>query len=158
MTRSRTRRWCCTALLALATTGGCLRNTSREPLGGTASQVLFGYVLKVSGKDTVRAFGARVWTAPETDRVIADQTGYWEISAGLVPGTYTVHAELEGIAGRAMGVRFPATRDGPNQPLDSRVVVVLGVERTEWPPPGELTRRLPRPTVGPARVRSIPPQ
>jgi len=89
---------------------------------------------------------AQVWTEPQSLAIEADADGYWEITAELTPRTYDVRAELDGVEGRTPRVRAQLGQS-------SKVVIVLGQEETEWPPPTVFERFLPKITKGPKRNR-----
>ncbi|MBK8056869.1 MAG: carboxypeptidase regulatory-like domain-containing protein [Gemmatimonadetes bacterium] len=105
--------------------------------------------MRVSGKDTVLVAGAKVWTDPFTQDAVSDSGGYFSIREGIVPGQYRVLAELEGVKGRTQRLGFALGQSA------TRVVVLLGAEETEWPPPGRLEQKLPTSTKGTGGTRGV---
>ncbi|MCC6243142.1 MAG: hypothetical protein IT353_09890 [Gemmatimonadaceae bacterium] len=88
---------------------------------------LWGYVYKVTGKDTVPVRSATVWTDPPSDQVFTDSLGYWEIRDGVVDSRYRVLAKTEGVTGRTAQLAVT-----PGKSVKASVLV--GVEETPWPP------------------------
>jgi hypothetical protein len=107
---------------------------------------LFGWVLRLEGTDTVPAANARVWTEPASDAVTTKSDGYWAISAGLVPGSYRVMAEYEGIGGRSQRLTASLGRT-------DTVMVLIGAADTPWPPALAFVNKIPKATRGPAVIR-----
>lgn len=111
----------------------------RTPVNATALKVntadtdaarattLWGYVYKVTGKDTVPVRSATVWTDPPSDQVFTDSLGYWEIRDGVVDARYRVLAKTEGVTGRTAQLAVT-----PGKSVKASVLV--GVEETPWPP------------------------
>lgn len=130
-------RPCAPGLILMALLQACAPHHTavdggRAPVSLNASAALrattlWGYVYKVTGKDTVAARKATVWTDPPSDQVFTDSLGYWEIRDGVVDSRYRVMAKTDGVTGRT----------SPLDVITGKAVkasVLIGVEETPWPP------------------------
>ena len=106
-------------------------------------------MLRVENKDTVGVANAKVWTAPFSADVTTDSTGFFTIRTGLVPGEYTVFAEVQGVKGEARRVAAKLSKS-------EEVFVMLGVEETAWPPSSVFDKYTPKLTKGPGQMRRGP--
>jgi hypothetical protein len=114
--------------------------------GKSTAPEFYGRVVRVQDTDTVPVANAKVWTAPFSADVTTDSTGYFSIRTGLVPGDYTVFAELQGVKGEAKSV--PAKLGKSEE-----VFVMLGADETAWPPSQAFDKLRPKLTKGPGAMR-----
>lgn len=99
--------------------------------GGGGTPMVWGYVLRVSGTDTVPVGDAQVWTEPLARNTRTDSTGYWSLGldAALVPDEYQFHAQL----GAERGVTQVVLRGGRTTGM---VDIILGeMDRVHVPVP-----------------------
>ncbi len=130
-------RPCVMGLIGIALLQACAPhrtavNDGRAPVSLNAvaaprATTLWGYVYKVTGKDTVPARKATVWTDPPSDQVFTDSLGYWEIRDGVVDSRYRVMAKTDGVTGRTSPLDVIAGKT-------VKASVLIGVEETPWPP------------------------
>lgn len=131
------------ALLVTVMAAGCF-HSGRKPR--VTAPEFYGHVVRILDKDTIAVADAKVWTAPFSQDVSTDSSGYFSIGSGLVPGGYKVFAEFRGIKGQTETVPAELGKS-------IEVFIMLGEEATAWPPSSAFDKRFPKQTKGPIQIR-----